>query len=249
MLVLPYKEGSESAKNLAFNINAKLLKSQSPSRFFTSPVINWGNSKRVIASLSGVLNNPKFVKRALNKLSTFEILKTNNVSIPDFTTDIEVAKQWIEDGEWVVCRTLLESHSGRGIVLAKTVEELTRCPLYVKYFKKTYEFRIHVFNNKVIDYVQKRKRNEVPETEYNKYIRSHNNGWVFCRDDIIERDTLKTLAVDAVKALRLDFGAVDIVMMSNGKAKVLEVNCAPALEGTTLERYTQAIVDWSINEV
>ena len=249
MLVLPYKEGSESAKNLAVNLNAKLLKSNSNSRFFKSPILNWGNSKRILASLGSVLNNPKRVRKAVNKLEAFKVFKACEVSIPDFTTDYEVAKCWIEDENMVVARALLESHSGNGITLAKTIEELPiDSKVYVKYFPKMYEFRVHVFNGKVIDYVQKRKRDGLDESQgYNKYIRSHSNGWVFCRDNAMVKDHVKTLAVKAVNALRLDFGAADVAMMSNGKAVVLEVNTAPALQGTTLEIYTNAIKEW-INE-
>lgn len=251
MFILPYKEGSQSAKCLAESVNAKLLKSNGQSQFFKSPVLNWGNSKRNLASLSGVLNNSKYVRRAVNKLQAFQLFKDSGVDAPDFTTDYNVAKQWILDEEIVVARSLLESHSGQGIIVCKTVEELpTDSKLYVKYFKKLYEFRVHVFNGKVIDYVQKRKRDGVDEAQgYNKYIRSHNNGWVFCRENAIINEDVKTLAVRAVNALRLDFGAVDVVMKANGKAKVLEVNCAPALEGTTLEKYSQAVVEWMTNDI
>lgn len=251
MLILPYKEGSESAKNLAFNLNAKLLKSNSTSRFFKSPILNWGNSKRLVASLGLVLNHPVRVRKAVNKLEAFQIFLENNVNIPDFTIDYEVAKNWIQDECMVVARSLLESHSGNGITLAKTIEGLPiDSKIYVKYFPKMYEFRVHVFNGKVIDYVQKRKRDGVDESQgYNKYIRSHSNGWVFCRDNAMVKESVKTLAVAAVNALRLDFGAVDIGMTTDGTAKVFEVNCAPALEGTTLERYTQAVLDWKANEI
>lgn len=245
MYILPYKNTSESANKLAQSLNCKLLKSNfSVAKSFTSPIINWGNSKRVITSFSRLLNRPSKVKYAVNKLKTFEILKANNINIPDFTTNYETAKEWINEGEWIVARSLLESSSGQGITLAKTIEELpTNSKLYVKYFKKTYEFRVHVFDGKVIDYIQKRKRNDVDESLYNKYVRSYTNGWVFCRDNIIENDNVKQLAIKAIQALKLDFGAVDIVMKSSGEAKVLEINCAPALEGTTLERYKEAIVN------
>lgn len=244
MFILPYKPGSESAKKLAECLDAKLLKSEYHKLVtFSSYVINWGNSKRLVASVEKVLNHPKFVRKAVNKLEAFKVFKAKNVAVPDFTTSFEEAKQWIEDGEWVVARDLLESHSGQGITLAKTVAELpTNSKLYVKYFKKTYEFRVHVFNGESIDYIQKRKRNDIDETMFNKYIRSYGNGWVFCREDIHHSEAVETMAVKAVKALGLDFGAVDVVMKQNGEIKILEVNCAPALEGTTLDKYTEAFL-------
>jgi len=44
----------------------------------------------------------------------------------------------------------------------------------------------------------------------------------------------------SVMALGLDFGAVDIVYNENdNKAYVLEINTAPGLSGTTLEKYVE----------
>ena len=244
MFIYPYKKGSKSAKSLSKSLNCKVLTRPRQSR--RDKVINWGSSMNPFRMSSNVLlNKPMAVLCASNKITAFKTFKENNIPHPDFTESITVAKEWIEDGYTIVCRTLINSHSGKGIVIANKIEDLAMAPLYVKYFPKTYEFRIHVFNGKIIDYIQKRKRNDIPETEYNKYVRNHCNGWVFCRDNIIERDDLKTIAIDAVKALGLDFGAVDIVTTKKGTAKVLEVNTAPALEGTTLERYKKAIQEWS----
>lgn len=239
MFIYPYKKGSKSARVLGKALGFKVLTRPRKSRLQGETVINWGsNSAKVFRGK--VLNYITSVQEASNKLVTFEVFKANGIECPDYTTDIEVAKQWIIKGKTVVCRTLLRSHSGKGIVIASKIEELVKASLYVKYFPKTYEFRVHVFNEKVIDSVQKRKRSNVG-TGYNKYIRSHNNGWVFCRDNNKIRDEVKTLAVDAVKALGLDFGAVDICMSKSGICKVLEVNTAPALVGSTLKSYVKAI--------
>ena len=240
MFVYPYKKGSKSAKALAKALNIKCL--TRPKRSRKDLRINWGASEMKPTRGIVILNNVYPVINASNKLSTFQSFIENNIPCPDSTQDIEVAKSWIADGETVVCRKLLRSHSGKGIVIANTIEELVAAPLYVKYFKKSHEYRIHVFNGKVIDAVKKRKRNGV--TEYNKWVRVHGNGWVFCRNDVVLSESLKTLAINAVKALGLDFGAVDIVSKTNGEAKVLEVNTAPALEGTTLVSYTNAIKEY-----
>jgi len=46
--------------------------------------------------------------------------------------------------------------------------------------------------------------------------------------------------------LGLDFGAVDVVMSKgrNSLPYVLEVNCAPGLQGTTLTNYKKAVIQW-----
>jgi len=240
MKLLPYKKYSKSAKELSKALRIKRLKDKGDVKQFRFPIINWGNTTRLVTSITKVYNPASSVKVAVNKLKTFEALK-DKVAIPDFTTDYDQALEWIEDGEVVVCRTLLESHSGKGIVIAETAEQLpTNCKLFVKYFKKSSEFRVHVFNGKVIDFVKKKKRNGIEDANYNKYIRSYNNGWVFCRDGVTIPDNVKTLCIEAVRALNLDFGAVDVCMKSNGKAAILEVNTSPALEGTTLTKYKEA---------
>lgn len=246
MFIYPYIKGSKSAKALGKALGVKVL--TRPKKKRKGLAINWGN-KTFHNTKCETLNKSGNILVASNKHITLHFLKTHNIPCPDFTTNINEAKEWINEGYTVVCRKLLRSHSGKGIVIANEINELVNAPLYVKYFPKSYEFRIHVFNGKVIDYVQKKKKDGFTEIEgYNKYIRSHKNGWIFCRQNIIERDDLKTLAVSAVKALGLDFGAVDVVMTSRGTAKVLEVNTAPALENTTLERYVNAIKEYA-NEI
>jgi hypothetical protein len=242
MFIYPYIKGSKSAKSLGQSLGCKVLTRPKARR--KGLVINWGASEVAPTRVSKMLNAPYLVKTAANKLDALKVFKENNIACPDFTTDINIAKTWIEEGETVVCRTLLRSHSGKGIVIANEVSELVAASLYVKYFNKTYEFRVHVFNGKVIDSVQKRKRSGV---ESNKYVRSYNNGWVFCRDNNKITIDARMLAIKAVTALGLDFGACDIVMKKNGECKVLEVNTAPALIGTTLESYKNAIMEY-INE-
>ncbi len=244
-VVFPYKMGSQSAKTLASVLNTKRVYADGnyvPKRKHI--IINWGSSLLPvwanIALQRGVtiLNNPYNVRIASNKLETLRCL-SGIVNTPEFTTDKAVAQAWLEDDECkVMCRTVLNGHSGKGIVVAKEVNDLVDAPLYTKYVKKTHEFRVHVFNGKVIDYVQKKKRTGI--VDRNKYVRSVENGWVFCRENIEVSEDAKALAIDAVNTLGLDFGAVDIILGHDGKVYVLEVNTAIGMEGTTVECYKKA---------
>jgi glutathione synthase/RimK-type ligase-like ATP-grasp enzyme len=231
--ILPYKMGSQSAKKLAHQLNIKRLKSRGP--VVRDVVLNWGASSPSRKCVN-YINKPEAVALASNKLRAFRTMLEANVNVVPFTTHKFDVERWLDEGTKVVARKLLSSHSGRGIVVIKTKEDFVPAPLYTKYIKKDDEFRVHVFKEKVIDYVCKRKRTGV---EADPYIRSHNNGWVFCRDAITLSEGVKNEAVAAVKALGLDFGAVDVVFR-NGRAFVLEVNTAPGLEGTTLQRYADA---------
>lgn len=169
-------------------------------------------------------------------------MASNEVSTPEFTEERSTAETWIAEGKVVVARTKLNAHSGAGIVLAARIEDLVDAPLYTTYIKKAQEFRVHIAFGQVIDVTQKRKRTDF-EGEVNYAIRNHQNGWVYCREDLTEPEDLRNQAVAAIESLGLDFGAVDIIYNKHyNKCYVLEVNTAPGCEGTTVEAYRQAFV-------
>ncbi len=207
-------------------------------------LVNWGSSalpQRMLTS-GRIVNHPDKVAVAANKLTTFEALKANGtISIPEFTTDYDEAVAWVNDGKVVVCRTKLNGHSGAGIVMAARQEDVVQnCPLYVKYVKKLREFRVHVAFGQVIDVQAKRKRADY-EGEVNYGIRNHQTGWVYCREDIVEPEQLRQQALATILTLGLDFGAVDVIYNEHhNQCYVLEVNCAPGLEGTSVENYATA---------
>ena len=123
---------------------------------------------------------------ARNKLKTFKAFKEHGISHPEWTTDWETAFSWWENNELIVGRTILTGHSGEGIILFKLEDEQfddgLSCKLYVKYIKKEHEYRVHVFNGKVIDIQQKKRK--VGFENRNNQIRNHKNGWVYCRENI-----------------------------------------------------------------
>lgn len=233
--VYPYKQGSRSATALARALGIKVLRLRN-SKFRKRPndlIINWGASHTPWESI----NDRNAVANASNKLNSFHRLKEAEISIPEFWTN---KADIPEDAYPIVCRTLLNSHSGRGIVVAETPEELVNCPLYVKYIKKQDEFRVHVFFNEVI-LIQQKKRKLGCENP-NWQIRNHANGFVFARAGVETPTQVTEEAKKAVLALGLDFGAVDVVWNARREtAYILEVNTAPGLEGTTVTDYANAL--------
>ena len=178
---------------------------------------------------------------ASNKINTFNRWSQHGVSCPDWTQDYAIARDWIENGATVFCRTRVQAHSGIGIVIADSVNGLVPAPLYTKYVKKKKEFRVHIINNRVID-IQEKRRAFGNNSGF--LIRNHANGFVFCRDNIIEPADLRDVACRAVSALDLDFGAVDVIYNEHyDKCYALEVNTAPGLEGTTLQSYINNFVE------
>lgn len=207
--------------------------------------INWGSSTTINTGTNLVVNKVEAVRKAVNKLSTFETLKeVEGIRIPEFTTDRGIASEWIRDNKCiVVCRRKLSGHSGDGIVLALKEDDLVDAPLYVKYVKKQQEFRIHVAFGEVIDVQEKRKRSGIEKEDVNFQVRNHHTGWVYCREDVSLPDGAADMATRTVRALGLDFGAVDIIYNAKrDEVFVLEVNCAPGLEGTTVEKYAEVFV-------
>jgi glutathione synthase/RimK-type ligase-like ATP-grasp enzyme len=249
--ILPYKPGSASARELvrALAPNAIMKKQRTPMIGRSKLLLNWGNSSPQFNTTGcRILNKPYAVNVASDKLLALNAMKDAGINVPEFSTDINDAKRWIGEGKIVFCRTLLRANSGRGIVIAKEVAELIRAPLYVKYIRKEKEYRLHVFNGRVIDQVEKRRRAGFQEANnYNRYVRSYEQGWIMAREGCYITDETKSQAIKAVQALGLDFAAVDIVMTREGKPMVLEANTAPGIQGTTLENYRKAVIQWMQN--
>jgi glutathione synthase/RimK-type ligase-like ATP-grasp enzyme len=213
-------------------------------------LINWGNSSAPVGTgpFSSVSNQFAAVALASNKLETFRRLENKDgIRTPLYTDSRAVASQWlVESGATVVVRHQLSGHSGAGIELCSGEVDLPLAPLYVQYIKKQKEFRVHVAFGEVIDVQEKRKRIDLPEDfETNYQVRNHQTGWVYCREDLQEPEGLRDMATVTVEALRLDFGAVDLIWNEKrNEVYVLEVNTAPGLEGTTVNKYAEAFVKY-----
>lgn len=240
--ILPYKIGSQSAKQLARTLNVKrIVPGGSYRPRHSTLVVNWGNSNPGFVT-DKILNKPEAVKIAANKLLTFQKLKAAGISIPDFTTDCGEAGRWLARDFKVVVRHKISAHSGEGIEVIRPGEYVPHAPLYTKYFRKEEEYRVHVFNGKVIDFATKKKRRYGGDV--NPLIRNHSNGWVFCREGCHCPDFVREASIKSVKALGLDFGAVDIAVR-DGRYCIFEINSAPGLEGSTLYSYVRAIKEYA----
>lgn len=251
----PYNQHSESAKNLAVALEGKIIKREG-SKFKPGPdkkVVNWGASDCPYDAL----NSPLCVKAVSNKLFWFKHLKNLSEThpnarvprVPNWTEARGQAFLWNQEDKTVVCRTVLNGHSGEGIVI-RTPEDLVPlpdAPLYVEYIPKDAEYRIHIFNGEVID-VQRKVRD--PNREPSDWkVRSHDNGFIFTRNDTEGRSHKDTVPKDvldqslaALACSGLVFAACDVIWnKKREKAYVLELNSAPGCEGETVNVYRDAI--------
>jgi glutathione synthase/RimK-type ligase-like ATP-grasp enzyme len=252
MYILPYKAGSKSALALAKGTESLLIRLEG-SKFKPSAkklVLNWGSSS-LPAHWEGtgvkVINHPNKTSRATNKKTFFEDMAAAGVSIPRFTTDKEVARSYFDTGaKMVFARTVLNGHSGVGIVVVNSKEELDAIApgtLLVEYIPKRHEYRIHTKGDGTVFSIQQKKRDmDIPEDKVNFKIRNHDNGFIFARNDIDVPPNVLEEASKAAKASGLDFGAFDIIYNERKKQPfVLEANTAPGLSGTTVNDYITMI--------
>lgn len=250
--VLPYRQGSKGAKALADALGGKVLKLEG-GKFkpkVGDVVINWGFTRDFLppnlltTADYDFLNLPPDIKKASNKLNFFNLLNEANPSlIPKFWTK----KEDIPDDAYpIVCRQVLAGHSGDGIVIASTPDELVAAPLYVQYVKKKEEYRVHVgkqgsdqsLEPTVICIQRKARRAETPNEAVNWQVRNLAGGFIFQRNNVTCPTAVLSAAKEALTATGLDFGAVDVIWNAQqGKAYVLEINTAPGLEGSTVSDY------------
>ncbi len=251
-IIFPHNIGSAGARELARQLDTIRVRANGTYRPTERHcVINWGNSApppwvrrtRRVGEVYGIANQYGAVAVASDKLRTFEAFRQHGVPHPEWTTDRAEAGGFFNTRDAkVVCRQLLRASEGRGIVVARNAGELVAAPLYVRFFPKQTEYRVHVFQGGVIDVTQKRLRNgERERPDRNPYIRSHANGWVFTHENVRLPDAARDAALRAVTGVGLTFGAVDLAVNQRGDIAVFEVNTAPGIEGQTVTRYADAI--------
>lgn len=179
----------------------------------------------------------------LNKVEQFERFTLEGVSCPKWARTSEEAR--VLTCKTLFARTLINATCGRGVVEFDSDAAIyPRAPLYTEYIPKKAEYRFHVFGDKVIDVQEKRKKREFDADERNTRVRNVNNGYVYCRDGVNPPDGAADLAINAVKAVGYQYGAVDLIYNEKrNQCYVLEVNSRPGLMGTTLDRYADALID------
>ena len=209
-------------------------------------IFNWGSSSSRSIVDGCIFNNPSAVAIAVNKLDTYYALERagkNNI-LPVWFTDPDLAVHYTRNGCKVFCRTRLTGSQGRGIVVATEPSEVVHASLYTLQAPVYREIRVHVFDKEVIHCTEKRKMNserlEEESIQLSRDVRNHENGWVFCTTEVSE--VVKSVAIDAISSIGLDFGAVDIGLSHRDESFVFEINTAPGMEGTTLASYRDAII-------
>ena len=238
----------QSGKAIAHGLGIKQIKHKN-SRYVPDEddiIINWGINPVTWEGIR-TINPSSAVRNTVDKKKFFKLYEEGcDFKVPKFWFDKELARQWLYEGEGtrtLVCRTITNGHEGAGIVLTTNPLDVPDAPLYTEYVKKKAEYRVHVMNGEVIDYTQKKRK--AGHIEGDSRIRNTANGYIFCRTDVVVPPSVLSSALAAVKFYGLDFGAVDVIWNDHyQQAYVLEINSAPGIEGTTLNKYIEGFKKW-----
>jgi hypothetical protein len=201
--------------------------------------VNWGRR-----SVPGAALNPA-IEQAVNKHLARTIFASRGVPAPRlFTSDEALAFMCGAEarGEAVTLLGRPDYHTRRqGFWKCSTVGDIVlalegrgrKRPAthFMEWVDVDREFRVHVFNGKSIRVSEK------------DFLDEDRKQYLTIKPTVDRRRHIRDAAKEAVAALGLDFGTVD-VLADDEQAFVLEVNAAPGLGGSTPRLWAEAFINW-----
>jgi hypothetical protein len=189
-------------------------------------LIRWGATSRVACRPHVTINPASAIERASDKLGSLQLMEDAGVIVPGFSCDPERVV--------FPCLGRNRSHT-RGTDIQLLFQEADVAILanqghcsdfFVEYVPVRREYRARVVGGECVRVSQKILSNP---SEYCPWIRNYEHGHTFVTPQVRLNRFQEALAVGAVEAHGLDFGAVDLVVGDDNITYVLEVNTAPAL--------------------
>lgn len=203
-------------------------------------LIRWGSRAGAgFRPREDVINSQRSLRWNTDKFGSLKRMDEAGIPVPDFVEDRDEIRETF--GYPALGRE--ENHT-RGedinLILQWRDAYLTDGNDYfVEYIPTEFEYRMHVVGGEVIKVHEKRLRSE---EDNHPFIRNGETGWVFLEPR--EEPPPDQLAIDAVGAMGMDFGAVDMIREEGtGDHYVLEVNSAPSLDEANLERYGERFAE------
>jgi len=199
--------------------------------------VNWGRYR------AGTRLNPD-ISNVTNKRVMRELFAEHGVPMPRLLS-LDEAKEHVDSDGIVIGRP--DRHAkGRGYWRCETPEQIdaavagsARLPKkkpathFMEYVGTPKEFRAHIFRGRSI------RISEKAHTRFHEYTTIK---------PTIGVDHIRVAAKQALEAVGLDFGAVDI-LADEEHTWVLEVNAAPGLGGTMPRVYADAFLRWERGEI
>lgn len=223
--------------NKRTRLSARALKNQLDEIEYKGRNINFGCSE-LHGQYGEVVNKPESVYCAVNKQLALETMQAAEIPTPLISESD--ARTAVLNGEKIVGRKMYHS-KGRGFYLASTgsgidLAKKRGATHFLKYIEDAEEFRVHIVGENSIKISQK----VFPEGTIRRNVRF---GATFeYPHEFAHKKTLRKWAKESIKALGLDFGAVDL-LYKDEQFYVLEVNTAPCLTDDTADtclRYAEA---------
>jgi glutathione synthase/RimK-type ligase-like ATP-grasp enzyme len=209
-------------------------------------LIRWGSSAPSPKFPKRVLNNKNAISLASDKFTSLLKLKEGNIPVPKLLPITELQqltlKEIMSKGLSLPVLARKPKHTrGRDILLCLQNKDIRRAVRWEKTFIIEYipterEYRVHVFGNEIIRTSQKVL---MSRDNYLPYMRNDDHNHTFRNPRVQLTEHQKSVAINAVKVLGLDFGAVDMVISDDGNPFVLEINTGPSLIENGIEIYEQ----------
>ncbi len=189
--------------------------------------------------LPGALNGQGPIS-GIAQLKQFE---NAGVLTVEWTQNLRVAEAWVRAGVLVFGREACHTQ-GRDIV-GPTHPSWPYKAFWSKVVTNVaQEWRVHAFLGRRIGQGLKFQDPEHPGAPLPQWsglpIRNRKSGWRM-KHEVAPPPAVTDAAIRATVAVGYDFGAVDVLWTTDGRAYVLEVNTAPRMDDWTAQRYADAI--------
>lgn len=250
VVLFPYSMTSGGCKQVAANLttmevpNIRVYSDRDYEPKKTDFIVGWGAGHSPgwlsAAKSEGAkyINTPAQISRSVNKIDSFSAFRQHGVNTPPWTLSEAEAVSWSKDGKWVCCRQSVEGMDGSGLILAKKPREMVYASLFTQFVPNQSEYRVYVFDGKVIDTLSKHPDDDAT----NMHIRTESNHYIYARENNLSKKA-HTQAIKATEALGLTFSGVDMVLGDDGEFYVLETNTAPGIGQITARKIAEAIRD------
>jgi len=207
-------------------------------------LIRWGAPAKVAKKPTKVLNRADAIQAASNKREALEAMRRAGIKVPYIYKDplkpaagdeVPVSYPLLgRKDKHVGANDIILCLQGRDVERAKAAG----CTHFSRYIPTKAEYRVHVFGDNIIKVSQKILTE--PDLALQPWIRNLGAGYTFRQSETRLSGAARGMAIDAVAALGLTFGAVDIIIGDDDQPYILEVNTAPGLQtDTSLEAYTE----------
>jgi len=184
-----------------------------------------------------------------DKYTCFQAFDRFNVRHPIV---VSMNEQEYDFGGRVLLARKKHHTKGKDIVPCQTLEDIERIQLnglhdfFSVFIPTQTEYRVWVFQNKALAVYEKVYKGE---GEYQGYCRNRRFGFKFEKKDELRTHKAITLpTIQAVAALEMDWGAVDLLLGKDGLLYILEVNSMPHIDKPARSsgvRLAKAISNWA----